>query len=514
MIRNLISSLALIFIIVGILWGFITSDWLNISLILIAIGVLITVIVLISLNNQKLANKKQHYFWQKRSTEAGVNNLITTVAVLIILGMINFIVTGYNWRFDLTENKLFTLASQTQEIIQNLEQPLKIWVFDSDIDLATITLLENYRNYGQNFQFEVIDPEIEIGLAEQFGVQSPRGFAEVYLESQEQRKLVAIINKLQGQSLSESQLTNAIANLKRDKNSYLYFLQGHGEPELDQVEGGFTQAITQLEARDYIVAPLNLAISNKIPDNADLIAIAQPRRKFFAQEITALQKYLDNGGNLLLMLLPNNNAGLTPILERYGIKLDNRLIIDFSNQETVVQFGYAVSVITNFGEHPITRNFANGLAIFPESRPLEIIAQENITATPFIITSANSWAESNLAEAQISFNEQEDIPGPLNIAIALTRKLAESNSKMVIFGNGTFATNGWFQQQLNGDIFLNSIDWLTGGDEQILAISPKEPTNRRINLSPLQAGIISWLAIRIMPLFGFIIAGIIWWQKR
>ena len=151
---------------------------------------------------------------------------------------------------------------------------------------------------------------------------------------------------------------------------------------------------------------------------------------------------------------------------------------------------------------------------FPESRPLKIIEQENIEAVPFIISSENTWAESNLAAEEITFNSQEDLPGPLNIAIALTSKSSESDSKMVIFGSGTFATDGWFQQQLNGDIFLNSVAWLTGEEEQILSIRPREQTNRRINLSPLQAGFISWMAMRIMPLLSFIIAGIIWWQRR
>ena len=508
MINNAIYLLALTFVIAGLTLGFITSNWLILPIILIAIGVVIAIINLI------VVSKKKQTFWQKRSTEAGINALISTVAILIIVGLINSIVANQNWRFDITENQLFTLAPQSQEIIQNLEHPLKVWVFDSNIDLATITLLENYRNYGNNFQFEVVDPEIEIGLAKQFGVQSPRGVAEVYLESQDQKKLVATINKNQGQTLSEVQLTNAIAKLKRGRNPYIYFLQGHGEPELDQVEGGFTQAITELEARGYSVAPLNLATSKKIPDNADLIAIAKPLRKLLPQEVTALQNYLNDGGTLLLMLLPNNDSGLTPILDSYGIKLDNRLIIDVSNQESIINFGYGVSLITNYGDHPITKNFGNGLAFFPESRPLKIIEQENIEAVPFIISSENTWAESNLAEEEITFNSQEDIPGPLNIAIALTRKRSESDSKMVIFGNGTFATNGWFQQQLNGDIFLNSIAWLTGEEEQILSIRPREQTNRRINLSPLQAGFISWMAIRIMPLLSFAIAGIIWWRRR
>jgi ABC-type uncharacterized transport system involved in gliding motility auxiliary subunit len=90
----------------------------------------------------------------------------------------------------------------------------------------------------------------------------------------------------------------------------------------------------------------------------------------------------------------------------------------------------------------------------------------------------------------------------------------KSESRLVVLGNSNFATDGWFEQQLNGDVFLNSVSWLTKRDEQALSIRPKEQKSRRINLTAFQAGILGWSALVIMPLVGFTTAGLMWWRRR
>jgi ABC-type uncharacterized transport system involved in gliding motility auxiliary subunit len=135
------------------------------------------------------------------------------------------------------------------------------------------------------------------------------------------------------------------------------------------------------------------------------------------------------------------------------------------------------------------------------------------------------WAESDLKAEEIKFDASKDIPGPFDLGVALTRQLNEeidknqpkkSESRMVAIGNSTFATDSLFQDPriLNGDIFLNSVQWLASDDEQTLSIRPKEIKNRRINLTPLQAGIIGWMSSVIMPILGLVIAGVTWWRRR
>jgi len=85
---------------------------------------------------------------------------------------------------------------------------------------------------------------------------------------------------------------------------------------------------------------------------------------------------------------------------------------------------------------------------------------------------------------------------------------------MVVLGNSDFATDGLFGQQLNGDVFFNSVTWLSQQDQQLLSIRPKEAKNRRINLTTMQASLLALLSLLVLPLVGLITAGVLWWQRK
>jgi ABC-type uncharacterized transport system involved in gliding motility auxiliary subunit len=507
-LNKLCLFFGLILSVAGLVVGLVTEKWSSIALGLLITG---TVLIIAWLGLIIQANRG---FWRKRGMQVGTNALIATTTILIIIGLINFIAIRHSFRFDLTENKIFTLSSQTQAIVKNLSQPLKVWVFDRNIDPETKSLLENYRRYSQQFQFEVVDPEINLELAKsKFNVQS---LGEVYLEYGDKKQRIQTLDPRSRNSLTEVQLTNAIEKIKRDRTLTIYFLQGHGEAPFEDTEGGLSQAVQSLENRGYQVEPLILATSGKIPDDTSLIAVVGATRKLFSAEVKILQEYLNNGGSMLLMLPPETDPGLTPILDEWGIELDNRLVIDASGAGSILGLSPAAPIINNYGAHPITKDFNQGLAIFPESRPLKIIAKEGITTTPLVITNEQSWAESDLSDRELKFDSSTDIKGSLDLAFALTRKVNSQakESRLVIFGSETFATNGWFQQQLNGDLFLNSINWLVGEDEQTLSISAKEQTNRRLNISPWQARTIRLTALLIVPIIAVCMAIFTWWRRR
>ncbi|NMG22773.1 ABC transporter, partial [Brasilonema bromeliae SPC951] len=91
---------------------------------------------------------------------------------------------------------------------------------------------------------------------------------------------------------------------------------------------------------------------------------------------------------------------------------------------------------------------------------------------------------------------------------------SSGESRMVVLGNSDFAINGLFDKQLNGDVFLNSVTWLSQQDQQPLSISPKEVKNRRINLTAAQALLLELSSLVILPLIGLVTAAIFWWIRR
>lgn len=506
--NQLYLFIGLILAVAGLVVGVIGNKWSWLPLSLLIIGLILISIWLI------LMTKNNRNWWHKRGIQVGTNTLIATTAVFLIIGLINFIAIRHSVRFDLTENKIFTLSPQTQNIVKNLPQPVKVWLFERNIDPETEALLKNYRRYSQNFQYEVVDPEINIQLAKgKFNVQSP---GEVYLEYGNKKQLIQTLDTRAENSLTEIQLTNAIEQIKRDRTLAIYFLQGHGEAQLKDTEGGLSQAVQSLKNKGYLVQPLTLATTGKIPNNTNVIALIGATRTLLPAEVKILQAYINNGGNLLLMLSPETDPGLSPILNEWGIQLDNRLVIDASGAGNTLGLGPTALIINNYGEHPITKDFAQGITILPESRPLKIINKKDITATPLVISNNQSWAESDLSNQELNFDPATDLKGPLDLAFALNRQENSSvkAARLVVFGSEIFATNGWFQQQLNSDLFLNSINWLAKENEQSLSISAKEITNRRINLAPLQAKIMSLLALLIMPVIALSFAIFTWWRRR
>lgn len=474
-------------------------------------------------------------FWGRRSTEASTNALISTLAVLLILGLINFLGVRYGTRIDFTETQLFTLAPQTQDILQNLKNPVKVWVFSQQPNPQVKELLERYQRAGKDrLSFEFVDPQAQPGLANSFGVKD---YDDVYLEAiglrQENGKPTTetrrdFVGSVKTEPLTETRLTNALARIQSDRQYNLYFLQGHGERPLDAVRGGLSQAVRTLQDRNYTAQPLNLADrSDGVPADADVVVIAGPRRALFESEVTALQDYLQRGGSVFIALDPGVDAGLDPLLREWGVKFDNRFAVDATGQGRLVGLGPAEPLVSNYGDHPITRDFRNGFSFYPLARPLETTPVPGVTDTPLLITAEQSWAESDPQNQKLQFNEKSDRKGPLVLGVALERNLTNPetsspspspqpirNSRMVAIGNSEFATDGRFGQQLNGDVFLNSMSWLADKESKNLSIRPKELTSRRFDLSPEEYRFLGLIALAMMPLVGVITSIVLWLRRR
>lgn len=544
-------------LVMGLTAGVVSGNWLPIPLGLIIIGFVGLAISLLTMDGGDL-NSAAQTFWGRRSTQTGTNAIAATASVLLILALINFVGVRYAVRADFSENKLHSLAPESQQVVRNLSEPAKVWIFDKNPNPADKDLLEKYQRQGSRFSYEYVDPDSNIGLAKKFGV---KGIGEVYLESGDKRKFIEQLNE--NQRLTEEKITNGIGQIKSDRTSQVYFLQGHGEHPLESARDGLSEAMRFLEQKNLIAKPLNLAERGSIPGDAAVVVVAGPKKALFEQEVNVLRDYLKQGGSLLLLIDPNTDAGLDKLLDEWGVKLENRLAVDASDDGRLMGLGPAMPIVTQYGTHPITKEFGNGISFYQLARPLDIKEVQGVQATPLLLTNQESWAESEIENKELTFDPKSDRQGPLTLGVALNRKVdlvsdtkppeasvspspspdklnasetptpspspsptptpaksventkkRSEESRLVVVGNSTFATDGMFGQNLNGDVFLNSVSWLSQEDNQTLSIRPKEARNRRLNLQEGQASLLAWMSIIILPLIGFGTAGWIWWRRR
>ncbi|MEM9806187.1 MAG: Gldg family protein, partial [Cyanobacteria bacterium P01_D01_bin.56] len=502
----------------GLVSGF-TGAWTALPITLLAGGIILTLLSL-------FFGEGSRRFWQSRSTQAGTNAVVATISVLLILAAANFLAVQYGPRLDLTEGGLFTLAPETQTVVRNLEQPVNVVVFDASLNPNDQQLLESYQKFNDNLTYEHINPFQNPGIAREFNV-SGEG-REVHLETEDTKLFV---QPLGAQGVNEQDLTNKLAQLGREREAIVYFLQGHDEFVIDGSASGYAQAAAALEADGFTVNTLRFDETAAVPEDANAVIVAGPKNAFFEPEVEALSTYLNQGGSVLLMVDPQTDPELDDLLADWGITLDERLIVDASNEGQLVGLGPAAPLVTNYGTHPIAADFSNGRSFYPLARPVVIEPVDGVEATPLLLSNAQSYAEELSETGELNVDTEEAPEGPFNIGVVLTKdakatsqEIAEeetetatenteeetsseesedavdteetseeetdeiedtpqAEARLVIIGNATFATDGLFGQQLNGDVFLNTVTWLSNLEDSILSIRAKEITNRRISMT-------------------------------
>jgi ABC-type uncharacterized transport system involved in gliding motility auxiliary subunit len=493
----------------GLVVGLISGSWGAVPLGLIIAGVVI-------LGWWLIAGGKSARL-SERSAQVGTNALLSTLAVLAILGMVNLLTVRYSSRIDLTETRIFTLAPQTQQVVQTLKQPVKVWVFDPAPNPVDRDLLENYRRQNSQLTYEFVDPQAKPGIAQRLGVKS---IGEVFLESGSTRRLVQSVNPQQ--RLSERSLTSGLVKITDGRQQKVYFVQGHGERKLEEGEGGMSQAIGRLGEENFLHEPLTLITSGKIPEDASVVVVAGSQRALLDKEMAMLEDYLKRRSGLLLLADPKTDAKMGKLLEPWGVRLSDRIVVD--PQGRALGSDERTTIVTQYGDHPISKDLGNSISFYPSSQPLATTSISGVEAVPFLFTSERTQAQKVDLETGAVKADPGDPPPPYAIGVALSRAATEgteatgedskAQSRLVVIGNSGFATDGLFPQQVNGDVFLNAVSWLSQGDDQVLAIRPREMKNRRIAMSLEQQVSVLLIALVALPLLGFGTGAVIWWRRR
>lgn len=434
----------------------------------------------------------------------GTNSLLALLSVVVILGFLNALGSRYFLRWDLTETQLLTLAPQSQSLVRSLKQPLRIWVFDESLDDGSRRLLDLYAKQSPLVRYELTDPNQNLNLAQKFQVQQ---LGDVVLVYGDRHQLVQSLG--QGDQLSESKLTNGIARLTQTNLPHFYLLQGHGEVGLAAGEDSLSQGVAYLRDQGMTVEELTLLEEGRIPEDADALVIAGPKRDFLPRELAAIQDFLKAGKGVVVLLSPRTNPGLETLWREWGLVLDDRLVVDDSGMGAPLNLGPTTPVITTYGTHPITEGFEGGLVLLPEVRPLGTEKVSGVEAIALLRSGEDTWAE---AQKEIRFTEGEDPKGPFDLALAFTQE--EHKGRLVVLGSSAFATDRWLGQQLNRDLFLNALQWSAQGQDPFLAIRVREPKNRRLNFTPLQTNGLWILALVVVPGMGLATACGLWWQRR
>ena len=466
----------------------------------------------------------------KRSTRYGALAFVSLVVVVGLLAGLNYLASKYNRRWDLSSSKEFSLSDQTKRVIGSLKEPLHIYVFDQTSAMQPYRdRLGEYEYLSKQVQVEYIDPDKDPAFTKKYQVQTAGTIVVEY------QKRVERVTTGGG----EQEITNAIIKAVQGKQRKMYFLTGHGEKDPGSADErtGYNGAAAELGRDNITTATLALAQQADVPADADAIAIAGPTNDYLPGEIDKLRKYLNKGGKALILLDPPDTATSPPLTNliafagEWGFDVQNNVVVDLLGR--VPGRGAGDPVIANYPGHPITEHF-RFYTMFPLARAVAPAKNAQRTPQPLLLSSEQSWGESDLKalpeRRPVSF-DAADRKGPVELGAALAIPAPDApapppptpgkpadtppraETRIVVLGDSDFASNDALAFQGNSNFFANIVNWLAE-QENLIAIRPKAPDDRRVTLTEDQLRLVTWLALVIVPGAVFAAGFYTWWRRR
>lgn len=414
-------------------------------------------------------------WWERLRHRTLIYGGSSAAAILLVAGILVFVVLlgeRYSWRLDLTRDRSHSLSEVSLTLLKEVNQPLSMTVFypeGSAERQRAREFLEMYTHANPRISYRFLDPEKDPVRADEAGY---RRYGNILLEYEGRRQLA--------ESPEEEAVSEALRRVLQKERKIIYFLSGHGERTSPRERRGFKVALKALQNEGYETRELNLLTEAEVPKDAAVVLIAAPKKDLLPQEVAALRAYLDRGGRILLLLEPYDDAGLKDFLANYGISLDQGIVLEY-NQLTQDR-AILSPIVSQYPPHRITQDFTL-YTIFPGPRPLTLKEEvKGATLTTLVVTSPSSWRKLGKdwqKEQKPLFDEKQDQKGPFTIAVLAELKKEEKGGPaeakegarpayLAVFGDADFAADEFFNQLGNGDLFLNTVNFLAAEEKQII----------------------------------------------
>lgn len=440
-----------------------------------------------------------------------VQNSFFVLLFLVLVFLLGFLSREYHVSQDITQSNRNTLTEGSINVLKQMPEPVNVTVYVSQDDQYRKTIndfVSRYQRSKPNIKVEFINPAEQPKKAQDAGIKAE---GELVVEYQQRSEHLV-------PPYVEQDMTNLLVRLSRTNRQALMYLDGHGERNLIGIKNNdLGEFGKQLEQKGFKLANPDLTIAQGVPANGAMLVIASPQLDVSELEVRKIIDYLDSGGNLLWLLDDENLHGLQAVAEYIGLEVTPGMVVDLSSS----QYGAdaKVAFASQYGEHPITKNFMLR-TLFPQARKIDAYGTDanGWQVSNLIDVAPNGWLETGKLEGKLSFDDKRDIPGPINIAVALERKYGEKGQRVVVVGNGNFLSNTFIANGGNLDLGVNIVNWLAG-DDRLITIQPKplKDVNVIIPSDPWNRflAMVIFFGFRLVLPALLLLAGVvIWWKRR
>lgn len=506
------------------------NSFLSGSLEVPAIIYFLTVIALsLFLTTQSIL--KRRYNVSVKDLKMGVYSSISVVAAIAAAAIINIVVAKIPARFmvfDVTADKLYTLSSETKELLKSLDEEVTVYVYckEENYDTTTAKLLDQYTGHTDRIKVEYINPALYPSFCQKYTTANVSvgsliavcgeksrviDYDELYeTETSFDYTTYSYSSTTTGYD-AEGQLTSAISYITGDETPTIYYTSGHGELE---VESSISDAISK---SNMDLKAVTLLTEGNVPEDAQMLLINNPGGDFSKEDIEILREYMNKGGNIVVNLCATGDEFpvLWGFLSEFGLEISNTLVME---ADPDYYYTYPLYLLPHVEDDPVTSGLYGSYFVFApyslgmlekEEKP------ENVVVTPLLYTTEDSYAKAVSGDTVSYLKEDGDLQGQFVVA-AKVEVTNEDGSEAKLLVN---ACSNMFSDSADQMVAGANTKFFTGvltdfsNLELTVSIPVKSYTDSYLTVTAGSVGYWRFLCLFFVPVV-LITWGIVVWVRR
>ena len=466
--------------------------------------------------------EKRAFSWARdfdnRDVKAPVLHLAICVLTVLAIVFLNAAVSCLPvslTRYDTTLNSFHSISADTQDLLQNLDTPVNIYLVASTgkEDPTIVSLLKRYEAMSSQIHVTYVDPAYAPGFVGQYTSDTVFADNGMIVEGSARSHVIRYSDYYSYTAfLGEDYLNHAIQYVSSNLVSTLYTLTGHGEIELSSA------MVETMVSDGYGVSALNLRSAPQVPEDAAGVLLCSPTEDLSNGELQELLRYLQQGGRLLLLTdygtgdMPN----LSYLLRSYGAQQAQGYICEgdsgifLTGMPSYVaptpQFYEASSAIID-GVAAVLMPMSQGIVETPDCRA-------SVRIYPLLRTSDSAYSKVNPSSTS-GGKEFGDLDGPFTVGAAIMEKVAGGETRIVWYTTSQFLDHN-IDELVSGSnlmLFYNSVSWLCN-DGNVPSIHSKPLSLDTLTVPGPEARLIAGVLIFGAPLAVLLAGGIVCVRRR
>jgi hypothetical protein len=417
---------------------------------------------------------------------------LTLALSAVFLLSINYVATARDVRKDVSYFRTSEPSASTRALVAKLDKPLKVILFfrpGSDVIGQVKPYFDALAAANKKLRYELADVALVPELASKHKVRDNGHVLLIAGEGEQQKgEFFRVGNELTEARATLRKLDGAFqqtfTKLVRPER-VLYLTVGHGErnaksSELSSADGTavMEEIFKRLNLKSQTMG-LASGLGSQVPEAAGAVLIVGPSEKFMPEEVATLLAYVRKGGKLFVMLDPEKDVGLGPLLAGLGVEqLPGTVLSETQHMKrSYNQSDRGIIFSNRYTSHPsvttVTRHqrelatlFVNGAALKASAAP----AQPKPKVTFPLRTSAEFWRDLNGDFTRDGQEKNESV----NLMAAVSVKAGKDEGRAVIIGDGDFMTNKIAPNKGNMLLFVDSLAWLIGNEDLSGEVSSEE----------------------------------------